>query len=176
MKVSNYHLSCNYANLGQFYRDRKKFFSTTHIGYFCALRLCFCYYGFDFLSRLLLETKESSIKLHGNRKGSYHIGCEFPVCPQSKHGLSKNTLIFPTFTVAQNLHLLSFCNSFQVCSSFQVGLQRFSKKCPTLIICALTVPVPLQVFSRALAQEPFLFLRVNRAQLGGHCFTPVYNQ
>ena len=26
MKVSNYHFSCYYANLGQFYRDRKKFF------------------------------------------------------------------------------------------------------------------------------------------------------
>ena len=34
---------------------------------FCPLllQLCFCYYGFDFLSRFLLETKESSIKLHG---------------------------------------------------------------------------------------------------------------
>ena len=59
----------------------KSFFSTTYNGYFCALRLRFCYYGFDFLSRFLLETKESSVKLHGNRKGSNHIGCEFSVCP-----------------------------------------------------------------------------------------------
>ena len=106
MKVSNYHFSCYYANLGQFYRDRKKFFSTTFIGYFCAILLCFWYYGFDFLSRFRLETKESSIKLHGNRKGSNHIAFEFPVCPSSKHGLSKNALIFPTFAAAQNLHFL----------------------------------------------------------------------
>ena len=26
MKVSNYHFSCYYANLGQFYRDRKNVF------------------------------------------------------------------------------------------------------------------------------------------------------
>ena len=26
MKVSNYHFSCCYANSGQFYRDRKKYF------------------------------------------------------------------------------------------------------------------------------------------------------
>ena len=105
MKVSNYHFSCYYANLGQFYRDPKKFFLRL-IGYFCTQLFCFCYYGFDFLSRFLLETKESSIKLHGNRKGSNHIACEFPVCPQSKHRLSKNTLIFPTFAAAQNLHFL----------------------------------------------------------------------
>ena len=71
---------------------------------------------------------------------------EFPLYPRSKHGLSKNTLIFPTFAVAQNLHFLLlncivfdpnyFCNSYQVCPFFQVGLQRFSKKCPTLNICA----------------------------------------
>ena len=72
MKVSNYHFSCYYANLGQFYRDRIKFFLRL-IGYFCAQLVCFCYYGFDFLSWFRLETKESSIKLHGNRKGSYHI-------------------------------------------------------------------------------------------------------
>ena len=42
------------------------------------------YYGFDFPSRFLLETKESSIKLHGNRKGSDHITCKFPVYPRSK--------------------------------------------------------------------------------------------
>ena len=44
-------------------------FSTTFIGYLCALllQLCFCYYGFDFLPRFHLETKESqSIKLRGN--------------------------------------------------------------------------------------------------------------
>ena len=29
-----------------------------------------------------------------------------------------------------------FCNSYQVCSFLQVGLQRFSKKCPALNICA----------------------------------------
>ena len=84
-----------------------------------------------------------------------------------KHGLSKNTLIFPTFGTAQNLHFLYtsncivfdldyFCNSCEVCSFLQDGLQRFSKKCPALNIilclnraktvpklclkCALTVP------------------------------------
>ena len=72
----------------------KNFFS-----YFCALLLCFCYYGFDFLSRFLLETKESSIKLHDNRKGLDHIVCEFPVYPRSKHVLS-------TFAAAQNVHFL----------------------------------------------------------------------
>ena len=37
-----------------------------------------------------------------------YIACEFPLYPWSKHGLSKNTLIFPTFAVAQNLHFLYF--------------------------------------------------------------------
>ena len=49
MKISNYHFSCYYANLGQFYRDRIKFFLRL-IGYFCAQPVCFCYQGFDFLS------------------------------------------------------------------------------------------------------------------------------
>ena len=31
--------------------------------------------------------------------------------------------------------LNDFCNSYQVCSFLQVGLQRFSKKCPALNIC-----------------------------------------
>ena len=78
MKVSNYHsvlfmLLCKFRPI---LPRSQKVFSTTFIGYFCAslLQLCFCYYGFDFLSRFLLETKESeSIKLHGNRKGSYRI-------------------------------------------------------------------------------------------------------
>ena len=82
--------------------------SMTSIGYFCVLLLCFCYYGFDFHSRFLLETKGSAIKLHCNRKGWDHIACEFPVYPRSKHGLSKNTLIFRTFATAINLHFLYF--------------------------------------------------------------------
>ena len=35
-----------------------------------------------------------------------YIACEFLLYPRSKHGLSKNTLIFPTFGAAQNLHFL----------------------------------------------------------------------
>ena len=85
MKVSNYHfvlfmLLCKFRPI---LPRSQKVFSTTFIGYFCALllQLCFCYYGFDFLSRFLLETKESeSMKLHGNRKGSdriYHVCMNF---------------------------------------------------------------------------------------------------
>ena len=33
-----------------------------------------------------------------------YIACEFPLYPRSKHRLSKNTLIFPTFAAGQNLH------------------------------------------------------------------------
>ena len=47
-------------------------FPTTFIGYFCTLLLCFYYYGFNFLSQFLLETKESSINLHDNQKGLDH--------------------------------------------------------------------------------------------------------
>ena len=72
MKVSSYHFSCCYgcyANSGQFYRDRKKYFLRLLLAIFVPY--FFSYYGFDFLSRFLLETKESqSIKLHGNRKSS----------------------------------------------------------------------------------------------------------
>ena len=70
----------------------------------------FFYYGFDFLSRFLLETKESeSINCMAIEKvQTAYIACEFPLYPGSKHGLSKNTLIFQTFGAAQNLHFLFF--------------------------------------------------------------------
>ena len=61
MKVSNYHFSWCYANSGQFYRDRKKYFLQLLLAIFVPyfFSFCFCYYGFDFLARFLLETEES---------------------------------------------------------------------------------------------------------------------
>ena len=178
MKVSNYHFSCYYANLGQFYRDRKKFFSTTFIGYFCAILLCFWYYGFDFLSRFRLETKESSIKLHGNRKGSNHIAFEFPVCPSRNTDCRRMLYFFrlsprlKTYTSYTRIcivfELKSFCDSFPVCSFFQVGLQRFFKKVSNVNLIFVPKPCPCVgmffFFSRALAQKPCLFLSANRAE------------
>ena len=62
-----------------------------------------------------------------------YITCEFPLYPRSKHGLSKNTLIFPTFSVA----LKTYSSYTSNCIVFDLNyLQRFSKKCPVLNICA----------------------------------------
>ena len=62
-----------------------------------------------------------------------YIACEFPLYPRSKHGLSKNTLIFPTFSVA----LKTYSSYTSNCIVFDLNyLQRFSKKCPVLNICA----------------------------------------
>ena len=153
MKVSNYHFSCCYANSGQFYCDRKKYFLR-------LLWAIFVPYFFSFTFVIMAWLRLSfTISFRSERKLSLknciviekvqtaYIACQFPLYPRSKHGLSKNTLIFPTFAVAQNLHFLYFylyivfdlnyfCNSYQVCSFLQVRLQRFSKKCPALNICA----------------------------------------
>ena len=85
----------------------QKGFCTIFIAFFRPLPLCFCYYSFDFLSRFFLETKESSIKLHDNRKGLLvdHIVCEFPVYPRSKLGQSKDNVVFPTHRRGSKLTL-----------------------------------------------------------------------
>ena len=74
--------------------------------------------------------------------GKVQTACEFPLYPWSTHGLSKNTLIFQTFGTAQTYtSYTSKCIVFDLNYFFdlyflQVGLQRFSKNCPALNICA----------------------------------------
>ena len=74
------------------FRMIAKSFSTPFIGYFCTSLVCYCYYGFDFVSQFLIEMNESSIKLNDIWKSLDHTTCEFPVYPLSKHRLFKNTL------------------------------------------------------------------------------------
>ena len=72
MKVSKYHCLLMLCKFRPILLQSQEVFSTTFIGYFCTLLICFHYYGFNFLSRFLLETKESSINLHDNQKGLDH--------------------------------------------------------------------------------------------------------
>ena len=63
--------------------------------------------------------------------------------------------------------LKSFCDSFPVCSFFQVGLQRFFKIVSNVNLIFVPKPCPcvgMFFFSRALAQKPCLFLSANRAE------------
>ena len=71
MKVSNYRFSCYYANFGQFYRDRQKFFSTTFIGYFCALPLCFCSIDTPNCIVFYLNCFSNSFQVYFSKSGYY---------------------------------------------------------------------------------------------------------
>ena len=57
MKVSNYHFSCCYANSGQFYRDRKKYFLRLLLAIFVPYFFSFAFV----IMASTLETKEISV-------------------------------------------------------------------------------------------------------------------
>ena len=110
MKVSNYHFSCCYANSGQFYRDH--FFYDFYQLFLCLTSLALLLLLWLRLSFTISFRNERTLSLKNciviEKVQTAYIACEFPLYPRSKHGLSENTLIFPTFAMAQNLHFLYF--------------------------------------------------------------------